>query len=113
MSLKNYIFTTINTKATSPLRHGAVDERPSPAERDFRRSATGLPDEVNVLATHMNWISQAWKFVSIEPVMICWLLPSCLLYIAIENLALEKVFNSDKYILKVSFLNFTSYLPHF
>lgn len=90
MSLKNYIFTTINTKATTnPLGPGAaVNEQPN---REFRRSATGLPDEVNVLATHMNWISQAWKFVSIEPVMICWLLPSCLLYIAIENLALEKV----------------------
>lgn len=92
MSLKNYIFTTINAKATShPLRREAVDERPA-AERDFRRSPTGLPDEVNVLDTHMNWIKQAWKFISIEPVMICWLLPTCLLYIAIENLALEKVF---------------------
>lgn len=93
MSLKNYIFTTINTKATShSLRHGPIDDRPPAAQRSFRRSATGLPDEVNVLDTHMDWIKQAWKFISIEPVMICWLLPSCLLYIAIENLALEKVF---------------------
>lgn len=32
-----------------------------------------------------------WSYVSIEPVAVCWILPSCLGLIAIQNLELEKV----------------------
>lgn len=32
-----------------------------------------------------------WKYISVEPLILCWLLPSCFLFIAVENLALEKV----------------------
>lgn len=32
-----------------------------------------------------------WRFITVEPLMLCWLLPSCFLFIAVENLALEKV----------------------
>lgn len=90
MSLKHYVFNGIQTKNThlSLSPSGTDDQRRHPNQ--FRRSATGLPVEVNVLQTHTNWLRKAWKFVSVEPVMICWLLPTCLLYIAIENLALEK-----------------------
>lgn len=92
MSLKHYVFNGIQTKNTHPSLSpngddsAAARRRPAP----FRRSASGLPVEVNVLQTHTNWLRKAWKFVSVEPVMICWLLPTCLLYIAIENLSLEK-----------------------
>lgn len=93
MSLKNYVFTSIQTKTSSTHpslspsgSDNVVRRRPPP----FRRSASGLPEEVNVLQTHTNWLRKAWKFVSVEPVMVCWLLPTCFLYIAIENLALEK-----------------------
>lgn len=83
MSLKNYIFATINTKSTTTFQRRGEDATvdatvPTIIEGDSSESS-------------MNWIKKAWSFVSIEPVMICWILPSCLLYIAIENLSLEKV----------------------
>jgi len=31
-----------------------------------------------------------WSNITVEPLMLCWLLPSCFLFIAVENLALEK-----------------------
>lgn len=81
MSLKNYIFATINTKSTTTFQ--SRGEEPS--------VSTTLPSIIgDSTKTSMNWIRKAWNFVSIEPVMVCWILPSCLLYIAIENLALEK-----------------------
>ncbi|XP_055321169.1 uncharacterized protein LOC129577699 isoform X2 [Sitodiplosis mosellana] len=30
------------------------------------------------------------SYITVEPLMLCWLLPSCFLFIAVENLALEK-----------------------
>lgn len=93
MSLKNYVFTSIQHKTSSTHPSLSPDGPPELRRRGpapFRRSASGLPEEVNVLQTHTNWLRKAWKFVSVEPVMICWLLPTCFLYIAIENLALEK-----------------------
>lgn len=83
MSLKNYIFATINTKSTTTFQSRGEDQAvdttiPTIIEGDSSESS-------------MNWLKKAWRFVSIEPVMICWILPSCLLYIAIENLSLEKV----------------------
>lgn len=82
MSLKNYIFATINTKSTTTFQ--SRGEEPA--------VDTTLPTiiEGDSTETSMNWIKKAWNFVSIEPVMVCWILPSCLLYIAIENLSLEK-----------------------
>lgn len=38
------------------------------------------------------WLKKIWNNISIEPVMLCWLMPQCFLYIAMENLSLEKVF---------------------
>lgn len=38
------------------------------------------------------WLKKFWSNISIEPIMVCWLVPTCLLYIASENLSLEKVF---------------------
>lgn len=99
MSLKNYIFTSVATK--HPIASSGADttideeqqQHQASSDRRHRlhRTDTGLPEEVDVLATQLSWLGKAWEFISVEPVMICWLLPSCLLYIAIENLALEKV----------------------
>lgn len=36
-------------------------------------------------------LGRLWRFITVEPLMLCWLLPSCFLFIAVENLALEKV----------------------
>lgn len=36
-------------------------------------------------------LGRIWRFITVEPLMLCWLLPSCFLFIAVENLALEKV----------------------
>lgn len=82
MSLKNYIFATINTKSTTTFQSRGED----PSVDTISTIIEGDSSE-----SSMNWIKRAWSFVSIEPVMICWILPSCLLYIASENLSLEKV----------------------
>lgn len=82
MSLKNYIFATINTKSTTTFQTRGED----PVDSTIPTIIEGDSSE-----SSMNWIKKAWSFISIEPVMICWILPSCLLYIAIENLSLEKV----------------------
>lgn len=83
MSLKNYIFATINTKSQSTF----------PSRNEEPAVETTMPTviEGDSSESSINWIKKAWSFVSVEPVMICWILPSCLLYIAIENLSLEKV----------------------
>lgn len=31
-----------------------------------------------------------WKYITVEPLLVCWLLPSCFLIAAMENLELEK-----------------------
>lgn len=36
------------------------------------------------------WFYKVLSFISIEPVVLCWLLPSCILIVAMENLNLEK-----------------------
>jgi PCFT/HCP family folate transporter-like MFS transporter 1/3 len=36
------------------------------------------------------WLRSFFNFISVEPFAICWLLPSCILIIAMENLNLEK-----------------------
>lgn len=84
MSLKNYIFATINTKSTTTFQ--SRGEEPPAVDSTLPATIEGDSSE-----SSMNWIKKAWGFVSVEPVMICWILPSCLLYIAIENLSLEKV----------------------
>lgn len=151
MSLKNYIFSSINTKgaqdsdkfATIRLKSLRVkkkmavngEDNPAPAPAtvypnqqldtmndnpNARQSDTTVaaqsaprnPDETS--AKHMHNDSQGngnkkeekfncswflfskgflkiWSYFTIEPLMLCWLLPSCFLFIAVENLALEKV----------------------
>lgn len=140
MSLKNYIFTSINVKPleaedfannftirvkprrnTRKLSHIAEVDRlsaqPAPPPPSMSssssttqssaappplHSASGGRDGHNFerlrrtisSADDISWfkkIMKLWSYISVEPVMICWILPSCLLYIAIENLALEKV----------------------
>ncbi|KAJ6636395.1 Proton-coupled folate transporter [Pseudolycoriella hygida] len=83
MSLKNYIFATINTKSTTTFQ--SRGEEPSSVDTTTSTDIEGDSSE-----SSMNWIKKVWSFITIEPVMVCWILPSCLLYIAIENLSLEK-----------------------
>lgn len=125
MSLKNYIFTSINVKPleaedfannftirvkkrrnTRKLSQIAEDERqqqstaPPPATPSASSSNAQGPSDFDRLRRSISttddigWfkkIMKLWSYISVEPVMVCWILPSCLLYIAIENLALEKV----------------------
>lgn len=115
MSLKNYIFTSINTKGldgedfaknftirvknkrdTRKLSAISEEERKRrssqpqpPPGTDFERLRRSISTTDDI-----GWfkkIMKLWSYISVEPVMICWILPTCLLYIAIENLALEKV----------------------
>lgn len=36
------------------------------------------------------WFNKILSFISVEPAVFCWLLPSCILIVAMENLNLEK-----------------------
>ncbi|GAB0091592.1 uncharacterized protein DMENIID0001_064480 [Sergentomyia squamirostris] len=36
------------------------------------------------------WILGFWRYITVEPLLLCWLLPSCFLIAAMENLELEK-----------------------
>lgn len=126
MSLKNYIFTSINVKPleaedfannftirvkkrrnTRKLSEIAEEDRqkttaqPPPTTPSSSSNVQGSSDfdrlrrSISTTATDdIGWfkkIMKLWSYISVEPVMVCWILPSCLLYIAIENLALEKV----------------------
>lgn len=93
MSLKNFIFTNINKEASSSQQRldDAVVHRVTRRLTTRRLPSLHELDEYGQPKPEPNWLKKTWKFISVEPVMICWLLPTCLLYIAIENLALEKV----------------------
>lgn len=36
-------------------------------------------------------VKRYWSYISVEPVMFCWLVPSCIALIAVQNLELQKV----------------------
>lgn len=132
MSLKNYIFSSINTKTAKetekfatirvkkrkPKRMTVVNEengsfRPTTDRNDtIATTATSTPTPttpsnpthvtaVNVGAngtrpnnadnSKVKRLLKLWTYISVEPLILCWLLPSCFLFIAVENLALEKV----------------------
>lgn len=121
MSLKNYIFTSINTKPleaedfannfTIRVKNKRDTRKLSQLgeqyEREQRASQTTRSNQQQQSQSEFDrlrrsisttddigWfkkIMKLWSYISVEPVMVCWLLPSCLLLIAIENLALEKV----------------------
>lgn len=126
MSLKNYIFSSINTKgaqdsdkfATIRLKSlraknmaikGEVDG-PAPARTNDQQTVVEQPPAAAKATADANGTSPvkqeefqcSWFFsgkgllkilsyITVEPLMLCWLLPSCFLFIAVENLALEKV----------------------
>lgn len=94
MSLKNYIFTSVNTKSTSAKNEHPFDDQFSGIRTMTTAAGLTTVPEFPIIRdddeASKNWVTKAWSYVSVEPVMICWLLPSCFLYIAIENLALEK-----------------------
>lgn len=112
MSLKNYIFASINTKSNSSNQLPFEDiPLPHSRNRTMTSNLTPVPElppnnNAATLPKPQNWLKKAWSFVSVEPVMICWILPSCFLYIAIENLALEKVSLICLYIYKLCIILF-------
>lgn len=109
MSLKNYIFSSINTKglqdsdkfATLRRKHtkrtpntiAEMNEDPDAAvpNASLSQIRTSQSRNRNAHAFRIKRLFQFWRYISVEILMFCWLLPSCFLYIAIENLALEKV----------------------
>ena len=100
MSLKNYIFASINTKDVAPV---AAHQQRLAGNGLHRRAALGLPtvpEDAHHSPTMPHYdftlLKKLWSYVSVEPVIICWLLPSCFLFIALENLALEKVHKALK-----------------
>lgn len=122
MSLKNYIFSSVNTKgsqdsdkfATIRLKSRKAKKMTAINEENGAANATTasdvasppLPAQTVVNANSPNGLPsksdqgdnskvkrllKLWTYISVEPLMLCWLLPSCFLFIAVENLALEKV----------------------
>lgn len=127
MSLKNYIFSSINTKgaqdsdkfATIRLKSSRVKKmaikgelegsapsrtneqqtvvEQTPAVVKTTADANGTQPTKQTEEFQCSWffsgkgLLKILSYVTVEPLMLCWLLPSCFLFIAVENLALEKV----------------------
>lgn len=127
MSLKHYIFSSINTKgaqdsdkfATIRLKSLRVKnmaikgelDGPAPSRTNEQQTVVEQPPAAVKSTADANGTPPAnrseefkcaWFFsgkgllkilsyITVEPLMLCWLLPSCFLFIAVENLALEKV----------------------
>lgn len=118
MSLKNYIFSSINTKgaqdsekfATIRLKNlqragikldkmavknganNATSTEPVQSRQQRPSTATVTPPAKPIdQDSKLKRLAKLWSYISVEPLMLCWLLPSCFLFIAVENLALEKV----------------------
>lgn len=121
MSLKNYIFSSINTKgaqdsekfATIRLKsqkrkNMTIAENENGSATSGRTDSTAtVPATVSTKAINetnadnekfqCSWffsgkgLLKILSYITVEPLMLCWLLPSCFLFIAVENLALEKV----------------------
>lgn len=121
MSLKNYIFSSVNTKggqdsdkfATIRIKshrrkkmtaineeNGATNATvasdtaapPPPSAQTVTVSTNGVPPKSDSDEnSKVKRLIKLWTYISVEPLMLCWLLPSCFLFIAVENLALEKV----------------------
>lgn len=168
MSLKNYIFSSINTKgaqdsdkfATIRLKSlrvkkmkkmienedsaapaypsqqlQAMNDSPKAHQSDttVATPATRVPDETSAKQMHnesygkgnkkseefnCSWFFfgkgflKIWSYITVEPLMLCWLLPSCFLFIAVENLALEKV-NANQIHLGYWLFNFANLITSF
>lgn len=120
MSLKNYIFSSINTKgaqdsdkfATIRLKSSKRNKMtvaintdtngannavtPEPQQQSIQTNTTAnasdkAKNQNNAGDSKVKRLVKLWSYISVEPLMLCWLLPSCFLFIAVENLALEKV----------------------
>lgn len=127
MSLKNYIFSSINTKGAQDsdkfatirlkslkVKKMALSNDDGTTTTTTNRSETAVAELQNANKTETNGTQNAensnggeelscswfflgkgfvkmWSYITVEPLMLCWLLPSCFLFIAVENLALEKV----------------------
>lgn len=110
MSLKNYIFSSINTKGYQDSeKFATLRKRPKSNLTAMTKEGTNVAIQSTQAVTVLppkgrsahKWqikrIFKFWRYISVEILMLCWLLPSCFLYIAIENLALEKVRLSRKF----------------
>lgn len=131
MSLKNYIFSSVNTKGGQDSDKFATI-RVKPKKKTNMASITEEGDGKIVIRTsaaapppppvssHVNGggpkggeantsflknMLRFWKYISVEPLILCWLLPSCFLFIAVENLALEKVCRSHQLTRSISHLS--------
>lgn len=125
MSLKNYIFSSVNTKGGQDSDKFATI-RVKPKKKTNMASITEEGDGKIVIRTaaappppppvtngggpkgdgantsFLKNMLRFWKYISVEPLILCWLLPSCFLFIAVENLALEKVCRSLQLTLSIS-----------
>lgn len=120
MSLKNYIFSGVITKGgqdsdkfatirVKPKKEAKMAAKAKNAEDVDDATvirtptavapATATPTTTNgngpkggdANTSYLKNMLRFWKYISVEPLILCWLLPSCFLFIAVENLALEKV----------------------
>lgn len=130
MSLKNYIFSSINTKGcVDSDKFASIRLKPkmtSPSEESGSAAASRsqvAPADQTATVTTSNGANGAkhpskqktkfeWKnllklsYISVEPIMLCWILPSCFLFIAVENLSLEKVYERIDSIVVGCFFSF-------
>lgn len=136
MSLKNYIFSSVNTKGGQDSdKFATIRVKPkkktnmasiteegdgkivirtaAPAPVTSRVSPNGSgPKGEEANTSFLKNVLRFWKYISVEPLILCWLLPSCFLFIAVENLALEKVCRSHQLIHSISHLSPVSVYSH-
>lgn len=118
MSLKNYIFSSVNYKGGQDSDKFATirvkPKKPKAIMASITEEGNGTtvirtptaiapatttstttngtgPKGGDASTSYLKNMLRFWHYISVEPVILCWLLPSCFLYIAVENLALEKV----------------------
>lgn len=115
MSLKNYIFSSVNYKGGDSDRFATIRVKPKKpkakmakvAEQDVDAQMSKAIEPVATVpppaavqngdaapkrdTSFLKQVLRFWRYISVEPIILCWLLPSCFLFIAVENLALEKV----------------------
>lgn len=53
--------------------------------------STAIPPNQSHTRSISNQLAKIWNNITVEPLMLCWLVPTCFLVVLVENLTLEKV----------------------
>lgn len=92
MSLMNYMFSVADYGLEATLRPMSTSTNTGDNNESANRSQTAPTSAaIDENASFAKNLMKMWNYISVEPLLICWLLPSLLFFIGAENLSLEKV----------------------